>query len=217
MTEWKKNDVLNVEMCNKNSNMKTKTRTIRTAKTAAAAAVAPALSAEEQLIRRRRAFFEPLLVSVSALRADQLLPQDMIREIIIFARAHNSDFALAQMVDGTAGEARLLLEELLSLPNLQAATLSHIIPRFLQDLRARKMAAAYGYDDDKDMSSEEKILFRLRQYVQKNLTAYLPELPVGQKRIDTPIEKIEEDLAKLFPIENRFYPLFSTTPSFPRA
>jgi len=186
--------------------MTAKVRTIRTARSAAASAEDPITT----LMRRRRAFFEPLLVRVSAMPSDQSLPRDMIQEILLFARAHNSDFALVQMVDGTAGDARRLLEELLSLPNLQSTTLSSVIPRFLQDLREQEMAAAYGdkATDTKEKTPDEKILSTLRQYVQKNLTAYLPTLPADQKRVDVPLEKLEEDLARLYPIENLFYSLF---------
>jgi len=179
-----------------------KIRTVRTAVRAA--------NPLDAQVRRRREFFEPLLVRVSALSSIDAttLPGDMVQEILQYARAHTSDYNLTQLVDASVEEARQVLEGLLSLPHLAAPTLP--VARLLQDIRDAESADT---EDTEDVVADG--LSVLRRYVRKNLSAYLPDLEPGKERVDTAIEKVEEDLEKLFPLENPFYPLFRDSILFP--
>jgi hypothetical protein len=121
-----------------------KIRTVRTAVRAA--------NPLDAQVRRRREFFEPLLVRVSALSATTTtLPANMVQEILHYARAHTSDYNLTQLVDASVEEVRQVLEGLLSVPHLAASTLP--VARLLQDIRDAESADAEDTEDVVDPKS----------------------------------------------------------------
>lgn len=151
---------------------------------------------------RRRDFFQRILERIQELPAQDRLPQDIQDELKKYSRSQNSEKIIVRLTDYPVFAVKQVLSALLQ--DLDG-NLSMLVSNILKEIRLNNESMKY-------MSEESRLKMKLNQYVEKNLSKYLPS-STGTET-DVPMNQLEKDLAGFFSIEddevigNFFEPLF---------
>lgn len=160
---------------------------------------APQEPSTTSLADRRRAFIKDILQRIQGLPQDDRLPGDIQDDIKKYSRTQNSEKAIVRLTDYPVQAVQSVLTALLQ--DLDGS-LSLIVNNMLKEIRLSDETLRY-------MTLDTQLKLKLAQYVQENLSVYLPGAIDGP-RTDVPLEKLRQDLAQFFPkdVGNVFEPLF---------
>lgn len=153
------------------------------------------------LADRRRDFIKDILQRIQDLPQDDKPPRDIQDDIKKYARTQNSEKAIVRLTDYPVSAIQSVLTALLQ--DLDG-NLSLVVNKMLKEIRLA---------DLQYMTFDTQLKMKLAQYVQENLSAYLPDTIDGP-RTDVTLEKLQQDLAGFFPqddgevVGNVFEPLF---------
>lgn len=151
---------------------------------------------------RRRDFFQRILERLQQLPEQDRLPQDIQDELKKYSRSQNSEKIIVRLTDYPVFAVKQVLSALLQDID---GNLSMLVSNMLKEIRLNDETMKY-------MSEENRLKMKLNQYVEANLSKYLPT-STGTET-DVPMDQLQKDLAKFFPIEdnevvgNIFEPLF---------
>lgn len=152
---------------------------------------------------RRRDFFQRILVRLQELPDQERLPQDIQDELKKYSRSQNSEKIIVRLTDYPVFAVRQVLSSLLQ--DLDG-NLSALVSNLLKEIRLSDETMKY-------MSDENRLKMKLNQYVEANLSKYLPT-SAGGAETDVPMEQLQKDLAGFFTVDddevvgNIFEPLF---------
>ena len=152
---------------------------------------------------RRRDFFKNILERLQELPDQDRLPQDIQDEFKKYSRSQNSEKILIRLTDYPVSAVKQILSVLLQ--DLEG-NLSAIVSNLLKEIRLNDETMRY-------MSDENRLKLKLSQYVEKNLSKYLPTV-TETASTDVPMDQLQKDLAAFFAVEddevvgNFFEPLF---------
>lgn len=152
---------------------------------------------------RRRDFFQRILERLQELPDQERLPQDIQDDLKKYSRSQNSEKIIVRLTDYPVFAVRQVLSSLLQ--DLDG-NLSVLVSNLLKEIRLNDETMKY-------MSEESRLKMKLNQYVETNLSKYLPT-STGGAETDVPMEQLQKDLAGLFTVEddevvgNIFEPLF---------
>lgn len=152
---------------------------------------------------RRRDFFQRILVRLQELPEQERLPQDIQDELKKYSRSQNSEKIMIRLTDYPVFAVRQVLSSLLQ--DLDG-NLSALVSNLLKEIRLSDETMRY-------MSEENQLKMKLNQYVEANLSKYLPT-STGGTETDVPMEQLQKDLAGFFTVDddevvgNIFEPLF---------
>lgn len=154
------------------------------------------------LADRRRDFFKRILERLQELPEQDRLPQDIQDELKKYSRSQNSEKIIVRLTDYPVFAVRQVLTSLLQ--DLEG-NLSTIVSQLLKQIRLNDETMKY-------MSDETRLKIKLNQYVEDNLSKYLP-IATGGPATDVSMEQLQKDLAGFFTVDdevvgNIFGPLF---------
>jgi len=154
------------------------------------------------LADRRRDFFKRILERLQELPEQDRLPQDIQDELKKYSRSQISEKMIVRLGDYPVSAVRQVLTALLQ--DLEG-NLSTIVSQQLKEIRLNDETMKY-------MSDETRLKIKLNQYLEDNLSKYLPTATEGPAT-DVSMEQLQKDLAQFFTVENEvvgniFEPLF---------
>ena len=161
----------------------------------------------EKLSQTRREFFTSLQDRLQALPDLSLLPSSLSEDVRAYSRSQGSEKGLLKAIDCPVGQWNQLLSFLLEPPNLVCSNLEPLIQKFIASLVLQD-ELGLAEDPLSRLSYDERIVFRVRQYVKENLSRFIADLPVDIQPTDKPITTVQKDLDKIFPVDNPFSPIF---------
>ena len=144
---------------------------------------------------QRREFYTRLQDSVRDLDPLDDLPETVQQIIRSYATSQSSEDDLRALIGFNVGQVRQILLLLLDAEALRSTNLSPIIMTFARE-------NVNINDENKHIEYNKLVKLLLEKYIRKNLSVYLEDEDITP-RTNVSIEKLQEDLKKLMPVDSK--------------
>lgn len=140
---------------------------------------------------RRRGFFKDIQDRLQGTPDHERLPQAIQDDIKKYSRSQNSEKVLVKLTDYPVFAVRQILSALLQDID---GNISNTISNVIKEIKLNN-------NDMKYMSYDNQLKHKLNEYVEKNLSKYLPTTTPNTITTDVSMEQLQKDLSGMFEVE----------------